>query len=56
MRQGYARVYSLRPCTVDEEQWNAYYEEARVARRGLFGQLGDVPDAATYRRVKREQQ
>ena len=54
VRQGYARVYSLRPCTVDEELWNSYYEEARVARRGLFGLLGDVPDAASYRRTKRE--
>jgi len=53
VRQGYARVYSLRPCTVDEDVWNGYYEEARRARRGLFATLGEVPDAADYRRAKR---
>jgi micrococcal nuclease len=49
VRQGYARVYSLRPCTVDEDAWGALYEDARTNRRGLFGTLGDVPDAAAYR-------
>jgi len=49
VRQGYARVYSLRPCTVDEVAWNAVYEDARANRRGLFGTIGEVPDAAAYR-------
>ncbi len=53
VRQGYARVYSLRPCTVDEAQWNGYYEEARSNNRGLFRTLGNVPDAAAYRKKKR---
>jgi endonuclease YncB( thermonuclease family) len=53
VKQGYARVYSLRPCTVDEAEWNGYYEEARRQRRGLFRTLGEVPDAASYRRSKR---
>ena len=53
VRQGYARVYSLRPCTVDEAQWNGFYEEARQQNRGLFRTLGEVPDAAAYRRRKR---
>jgi endonuclease YncB( thermonuclease family) len=52
VRQGYARVYSLRPCTVDEGEWNALYEEARRARRGLFARLDEVPDAAAFRRRK----
>lgn len=50
VKQGYARVYSLRPCTVNEDEWNGYYEDARQARRGLFQTIGDVPDAASYRR------
>lgn len=54
VKQGYARVYSLRPCTVDEAEWNGYYEDARRARRGLFQTIGDVPDAASYRRGLRE--
>jgi len=53
VRQGYARVYSLRPCHVDEAAWGALYEQARAARRGLFGTLGDVPDAVSYRRGSR---
>lgn len=53
VRQGYARVYSLRPCTVDEAIWNGYYEEARRERRGLFASLGEVPDAASYRKSLR---
>jgi endonuclease YncB( thermonuclease family) len=53
VRAGYARVYSLRPCTIDETEWNALYEEARRARRGLFATLGDVPDAAAFRRAGR---
>jgi endonuclease YncB( thermonuclease family) len=53
VRAGYARVYSLRPCTVDEAEWNGYYEEARAARRGLFASLGEVPNAAAYRKSKR---
>lgn len=53
VRQGYARVYSLRPCTIDEDAWNADYENARRARRGLFATLGDVPDAAAFRHAKR---
>lgn len=53
VRAGYARVYSLRPCTVDEAEWNNYYEEARAERRGLFASLGEVPNAAAYRRRKR---
>jgi micrococcal nuclease len=52
VRQGYARVYSLRPCTVDEDEWNALYEEARRARRGLFARLDEVPDAVAFRRRK----
>lgn len=52
VRAGYARVYSLRPCTVDEVEWNGYYEEARSARRGLFASLGEVPDAVAYRRKR----
>jgi endonuclease YncB( thermonuclease family) len=52
VRQGYARVYSLRPCTVDEDAWNALYEEARRARRGLFARLDEVPDAVAFRRRK----
>jgi endonuclease YncB( thermonuclease family) len=52
VRQGYARVYSLRPCTVDEDEWNALYEEARRARRGLFARMDEVPDAAAFRRRK----
>lgn len=54
VKQGYARVYSLRPCTVNEEEWNGYYEDARQARRGLFQTIGDVPDAASYRRGLRD--
>jgi micrococcal nuclease len=50
VRQGYARVYSLRPCTVDEDEWNALYEEARRERRGLFARMSEVPDAAAFRR------
>jgi endonuclease YncB( thermonuclease family) len=53
VKQGYARVYSLRPCTVDEALWNSYYEDARREKRGLFATLGEVPDAASYRRSKR---
>ncbi|HEX8835008.1 MAG TPA: thermonuclease family protein [Abditibacteriaceae bacterium] len=53
IKAGYARVYSLRPCTVDEAAWGADYEAARSARRGLFATLGDVPDAAEYRRALR---
>lgn len=53
VKQGYARVYSLRPCTVDEALWNSYYEDARRKKRGLFATLGEVPDAASYRREKR---
>lgn len=53
VRQGYARVYSLRPCTVDEAQWNNFYQEARQQKRGLFRTLGEVPDAAAYRKKKR---
>lgn len=52
VRQGYARVYSLRPCTVDENEWNALYEEARRGRRGLFARMDEVPDAAAFRRRK----
>jgi micrococcal nuclease len=54
VKQGYARVYSLRPCTVDEALWNSYYEDARRARRGLFATMGEVPDAASYRRNKKK--
>jgi micrococcal nuclease len=50
VKQGYARVYSLRPCTVDEAEWNGYYEEARRQRRGLFATLGEVPDPKSYRK------
>jgi endonuclease YncB( thermonuclease family) len=53
VRQGYARVYSLRPCTVDETEWGALYEQARVARRGLFAKMDEVPDAAAFRRQAR---
>ena len=53
VRQGYARVYSLRPCTIDAVQWNGFYQEARRQNRGLFRTLGEVPDAAAYRRNKR---
>jgi micrococcal nuclease len=53
IRQGYGRVYSLRPCTVNESEWGALYEEARRNRRGLFATLGDVPDAADFRRETR---
>jgi len=53
VKQGYGRVYSLRPCTVNELEWNGYYEDARQARRGLFQTIGDVPDAASYRRQLR---
>ncbi len=53
VRQGYARVYSLRPCTIDEDQWNGFYQEARQQKRGLFRTLGEVPDAAAYRKKKR---
>lgn len=49
VKQGYARVYSLRPCTVDEDEWNGYYEEARREKRGLFATLGEVPDPKAYR-------
>ena len=54
VKQGFARVYSLRPCTVDEDLWNSYYEDARREKRGLFATLGEVPDAASYRREKRK--
>jgi micrococcal nuclease len=54
VRQGYARVYSLRPCTVDEDEWNGYYAEAQRNNRGLFRSIGEVPDAASYRRKKRD--
>lgn len=54
IKQGYARVYSLRPCTIDEDLWNSYYEDARRARRGLFATMNEVPDAAAYRRSKRK--
>ncbi|HVF10007.1 MAG TPA: thermonuclease family protein [Abditibacteriaceae bacterium] len=53
VRQGYARVYSVRPCTIDEAAWGALYEEARASRRGLFGTLGNVPNAAAYRQRPR---
>jgi micrococcal nuclease len=53
IRQGYGRVYSLRPCSVDEAEWGALYEEARRARRGLFATIGDVPDAVAFRRQYR---
>jgi micrococcal nuclease len=53
IRQGYARVYSLRPCNVDEIEWGALYEEARRARRGLFKEMAEVPDAAAFRRQAR---
>jgi micrococcal nuclease len=53
VRQGYARVYSLRPCTVDEAAWGALYEDARANRRGLFKTLDEVPDAASYRHRRR---
>ena len=53
VRNGYARVYSLRPCTIDDDSWNADYEAARRARRGLFATLGEVPDAAAWRRAQR---
>ena len=52
VRQGYARVYSLRPCTVDEDEWNALYQEAKRARRGLFARMDDIPDAAAFRRSR----
>lgn len=50
VKQGYARVYSLRPCSVDEAEWNGYYEEARRYKRGLFATLGEVPDPKSYRK------
>ena len=53
VRNGYARVYSLRPCSVDEIAWNADYEQARREHRGLFATLGEVPDAAAWRRARR---
>jgi micrococcal nuclease len=53
VRQGYANVYSLRPCTVDEDLWNGYQAEARQARRGLFATLREVPDAAAFRRAQK---
>ena len=53
VRQGYANVYSLRPCTVDETLWNGYKAEARNARRGLFATMNEIPDAAAYRKSKR---
>lgn len=49
VRQGYANVYSLRPCKVDEELWNSYQAEARQQRRGLFATLGEVPNAYKFR-------
>ncbi len=52
VRQGYARVYSLKPCEIDKNLWKTYYEEARQNKRGLFATLGEVPDALTYRREK----
>ena len=54
VRNGYARVYSLRPCTIDDTSWNADYETARRQKRGLFATLGEVPDAATWRRDRRK--
>ncbi len=53
VRQGYANVYSLRPCIVDETLWNGYKDEARNARRGLFATMSEIPDAAAYRKSKR---
>ena len=53
VRQGYANVYSLRPCTVDETLWNSYKAEARRARRGLYATMDEIPDAAAYRKSKR---
>jgi len=53
VRQGYANVYSLRPCTVDEALWNSYKQEARQARRGLFATMNEIPDASAYRKSKR---
>lgn len=53
VRQGYANVYSLRPCTVNEELWNSYKAEARQARRGLYATMNEIPDAAAYRKSKR---
>jgi endonuclease YncB( thermonuclease family) len=53
VRQGYARTLSVKPCSIDEEVWNGYADEARRGRRGLYATLGEVPDAASYRKAKR---
>ena len=55
IRQGYARVYSLRPCSVDQSAWNALYETARRGRRGLFARFGEVPDGKEWRSRSRKQ-